>query len=241
MLCLVLYACTSTPDKDRKGVNPAATGFDPKNSDPAGVELADSIMAAMGGRAAWDDTRYITWTSGKRKITWDKHEGRVRIDLPDSTIYLLNLNTNEGRIQIKGKEEKDPAAVKRYLEKAKHILLNDSYALVMPFKLKEAGVTLRYLGTDLLETGVKCNVLQLTFSNHSREKYLVYADLSDNLVKQWAYYREATQDSATFVLPWDNYKRYGALLLSADRTGGKGPRDVRIDETLPDNIFNEFY
>jgi hypothetical protein len=68
----------------------------------------------------------------------------------------------------------------------------------------------------------------------------VYVDIADNLVKQWAYYRQATQDSANFVRPWDNYQRYGDILLSADRSDNSGPRNVKVFDTLPDATFTEF-
>lgn len=129
------------------------------------------------------------------------------------------------------------------LDRAKGIWINDSYWLLMPFKLKDTGVTLKYLGEDTTATGTKCNVLELTFKevgNTPENKYRVYVDLKDNLVKQWAYYKDAAQDSASQVWPWDNYKKYGDILLSADRSDNKGPRDVRIDEKLPDKVFNEF-
>ena len=62
LLAAVLYACsTKTPESSISGANPAAEGFDMANSDPAAVELADSIMAAMGGRENWDKTRFISW------------------------------------------------------------------------------------------------------------------------------------------------------------------------------------
>ena len=72
-----------------------------------------------------------------------------------------------------------------------------------------------------------------------RTKYHVYVDLADNLVKQWAYYSNASQDSATFVLPWDNYKKYGSILLSADRSEGGGPVGVSVDNNLSEKIFTE--
>ena len=128
------------------------------------------------------------------------------------------------------------------LSRAKNIWSNDAYWLVMPFKLKDSGVTLKYLGEDTLRTGDRCNVLQITYNNDGdmpRTKYHVYVDLADNLVKQWAYYSNASQDSATFVLPWDNYKKYGNILLSADRSEGSGPVGVSVDNSLSEKIFTE--
>lgn len=243
-LCMV--SCKQdNAEKNIDLYNPPAEGFDVANSDPAAVELADTIMAAMGGRKNWDETRFISWNFfGRRNLVWDKMQGRVRIEsMPDSTIYLVNLNTLKGRVQIKGEELKEADSLQKMLNKAKSIWINDSYWLVMPFKLKDSGLTLKYLGEDSISSGLKCNVLELTFKNVGdtpENKYRVYVDLQDNLVKQWAYYKEASQDSASQVWPWDNYKKYGNILLSADRSDKKGPGNVRVEEKLPDEVFTEF-
>jgi hypothetical protein len=246
LISIVLLGCSKqAPETALSDVNPPAEGFDLAHSDPAAVELADSIMAAMGGRANWDKTRFISWNFfGARDLVWDKHLGRVRIeDLKDSITYLVDLNTLEGRVNVKGQELTLPDSLKKMLNKAKSIWINDSYWLVMPFKLKDSGLTLKYMGEDTLKTGSKCNVLQLTFSNVGdtpQNKYLVYVDMADNLVKQWAYFNQANQDSANFTRPWDNYQKYGDILLSADRSDGGGPKNVSVDTALPENLFKEF-
>lgn len=230
---------------DDVGSNPPAPGFDLAHSDPAAVELADSVMEAMGGRKNWDETRYISWNFfGRRNLVWDKKDGHVRIEsMPDSTIYLVNINDMTGRVQIKGQELTEPDSLQKMLAKAKSIWINDSYWLVMPYKLKDTGVRLKYLGEDTTLSGLKANVMELTFENVGdtpNNKYRVYVDLKDNLVKQWAYYQDASQDSASQVWPFDNYKRYGKILLSADRSDNRGPRDVRVDEKLSPETFREF-
>jgi len=227
------------------GSNPPAPGFNIEDSDPAAVELADSIMVAMGGRKAWDETRFISWNFfGRRDLVWDKHTGDVRIEsAPDSTIYLVNINTMEGRVQVDGREVTEPDSLQKMLEKAKSMWINDSYWLVMPYKLKDTGVTLEYLGEDTTLTGVKANVVEVTFDkvgDTPENKYRIFVDLKDNLVKQWAYFKEASQDSASQVWPFDNYKKYGDILLSADRSDNRGPRNVRVDKKLPREVFTEF-
>ncbi|HYG19860.1 MAG TPA: hypothetical protein VD816_13070 [Ohtaekwangia sp.] len=244
LLLFVLGACMTKQEPAITG-NPAAEGFDVEHSDPAAVELADSVMAAMGGRNAWEKTRFISWNFfGRRNLVWDKHEGRVRIEAPaDSIIYLVNINSGEGRVQVKGQEIQPSDSLKTMLEQAKSIWINDSYWLVMPFKLKDTGVTLTYLGEDTIANGAKCNVVQITFKNVGdtpENKYHIFIDLKDNLVKQWSYFNQASQDSANFTRPWDNYRKYGDILLSADRSDNGGPRDVAVDETLSDKVFEEF-
>lgn len=241
------FAALAVAGCDRKvgESNPAAPGFDVENSDSQAVQLADSVMLAMGGRENWDKTRYISWNFfGRRDLIWDKHTGDVRIEShPDSTIYLVNVNTLEGRVQVKGTELTEPDSLQKMLAKAKSIWINDSYWLVMPFKLKDTGVTLKYLGEDTMLTGAPGEVLELTFrevGDTPQNKYRVYVDPQDNLVKQWAYYKDASQDSASQVWPFDNYQKYGNILLSANRSDNRGPRDVRVDEKLPRTLFTEF-
>lgn len=245
--CSMLFfmTCQQEQGHSASGSNPHAPGFDIAHSDPAAVELADSIMVAMGGRENWDKTRFISWNFfGRRDLVWDKQEGNVRIQSPgDSVVYLLNINDMKGRVQVKGQEITEADSLQKMLQKAKSIWINDSYWLVMPYKLKDTGVTLKYLGEDTTLTGLKCNVIELTFENVGdtpENKYQVYVDLKDNLVKQWAYFKDASQDSASQIWPWDNYKRYGKILLSADRSDNRGPRQVRVDEKLPKELFTDF-
>jgi hypothetical protein len=224
--------------------NPAADGFDVAHSDPAAVELADSIMLAMGGRKNWDNTRFISWNFfDRRDITWDKHSGNVRIESNrDSTIYLININTGEGRVQVKGAELTDQDSLKKMLDRAKAIWINDSYWLVMPFKLKDSGVTLKYLGEDSVQDNLY-NVLQLTFQNVGvtpQNKYMVYVDIHDKLVRHWSFFNKSDQDSANWTRPWDNYQEYGSILLSADRSDNGGPKRVSVAESMAETVFTSF-
>ncbi|MEO7987909.1 MAG: hypothetical protein ABI663_00105 [Chryseolinea sp.] len=243
--CLLLSCGKSKIEAPTPYENPSAEGFDLAHSDPAAVELADSVMAAMGGRKNWNETRFISWSaSDSRNLVWDKQLDRVRIEsLEDNTTYLFNTKTLEGKVQIKGQELTNPDSVKKKIAQAKSIFVKDSYWLVMPFKLKDSGVTLKYLGEDTLKTGGRCNVLELTFAsaeNKPQHKYNVFVDIKDNLVKQWAYYNEANKETADWVKAWDNYQSYGKILLSANRSEDGGPKNVKVDETLDDKLFLEF-
>ena len=101
-LLSLVWSCTPK-EKSLSEQNPPAEGFDLEGSDPAAIELADSIMHVLGGRENWDKTRFISWNFfGRRNLVWDKFKGRVRIEsLRDSIIYLTNVNTGEGRVQVK--------------------------------------------------------------------------------------------------------------------------------------------
>lgn len=224
--------------------NPAAEGFNAEASDEKAIRIADEVMEAMGGRKNWDDTRFIAWNFfGRRWLLWDKHSGDIRIESPsDSMVYLLNAFNDSGSVMKKGEELTHPDSLNKYLERGKAIWINDSYWLVMPFKLKDSGVTLQYLREDTTQVGKTADVLQLTFKevgNTPENKYLVYADKETHLITQWDYYQKASDEKERFSLPWLDYKRYGNILLSGDR-GGRHLTDIAVYENVPEGAFTSF-
>ena len=48
--------------------NPPAEGFDIEGSNPIAILLADQVMNNMGGRASWDNTRFISWNFFGRRL-----------------------------------------------------------------------------------------------------------------------------------------------------------------------------
>jgi len=223
--------------------NPAMEGFNEDASDQKAIEIADDVMEAMGGREAWEDTRYLAWNFfGARDLIWDRQTGDVRIESPgDSMIYIVNIHSMEGKVANNGVPITNEDTLQKYLKKARDMWINDSYWLVMPFKLKDTGVTLSYLGQDTTLKGNEAHVLQLEFKDVGvtpQNKYNVYVDPETDLVAQWAYFKSADQDTATAVWPWDNYQQYGDILLSGDRSDDKGPKNIKLPDTLPDDIFS---
>ena len=222
--------------------NPAASGFDTINSDAKAIKIADKVMEKMGGREAWDETKIIKWDFfGYRKLTWNKHTGDVRIqfDDTDSNILITNIFTHTGKVKLDGEEMLELDSVKKYTKLAESIWINDAYWLFMPFKLKDANTTLKYLEIDTTENGTYSHVLQLTFNeigDTPDNKYWVYVDTTEMLVNQWAYFTHYNDSVPRFVNPWDDYHQYGSILLS----GGRGKRQISEIEVL-DSISETFF
>lgn len=248
----ILFSCkTNNEQGDAKAEgevrqeNPAAEGFNLKNSDQKAIAIADKVMQAMGGRKSWDDTRYFTWNFfGARTLWWDKLKGDVRIEMhnADSTKILVNIFDNSGKVFLNGSESSNADSLTKYLDRGKGIWINDAYWLFMPFKLKDSGVTLKYVGEDTTQSGISSDVLQLTFENVGntpQNKYHVWVDKSDNLVKQWAFFRENDLGEPNFITPWIDYKKYGALLLAGDR-GQRKITDIEVPGRMDTSIFTEF-
>lgn len=243
LICLAcfLFSCEITGGDSK---NTAAAGFNIEDSDPEAVALADKVMEAMGGRDNWDDTRYIAWNFfGSRDLIWDKEEGDVRISIPaDELKIIVNVNTMEGMVEKEGLPVENPDSLQKYLQMGKDIWINDSYWLVMPFKLKDSGVTLKYLGEGVTASNDSASILNLTFENVGNtpeNKYHVYIDNNTNLVTQWAYFAEASQDSPNFEMPWLDYQNYGGILLSGDR-GERKLTNIKVLDSVPSHTFTSF-
>lgn len=244
-LCLLLLSLTLTvafaQKKNKKDPNPAAEGFNMAGSDAKAVELADEVMKAMGGRKAWDNTRYVSWNFfGSRRLTWDKWNGNVRIEgLRDGSLTLVNINTKQGKIFRNNAEITQPDSLTKYLGRGVSAWINDSYWLCMPYKLKDSGVTLKYLGEEKTDAGAAADVIQLTFEkvgDTPQNRYKVWIDKTSHLVVQWAYFQKAENEKPGFVNPWEDWTRHGNVLLS----GGRGQRkitEIKVLASLPETVF----
>lgn len=244
---LVFWSCTSNVEPGSniaaQPQNPAADGFDLEHSDEKAIAIADQVMEAMGGRKNWDQTRYLSWNFfGVRHLTWDKKTGNVRIQSNDSTIYQINVFEDSGKIMKEGELLTEPDSITKYVNRGKGIWINDSYWLVMPFKLKDSGVTLKYLREDTIAGGQKADVLELTFKevgNTPDNKYLVYVDQSDQLIKQWDFYSKASDAEPRISTPWIDYEQKGKILLSGNR-GRRNLSEIEVHDELPNSVFTTF-
>jgi hypothetical protein len=238
LLALGLAACSP------KIYNPAAEGFDATGSDAKAIAVADQVMQAMGGRQAWDDTRYITWNFfGSRQLLWDKHAGLCRVEwLKRPWKVVVNLNNGTGKVWLNGVPQNHPDTLAKYLDFGKRAWINDSYWLVMPFKLKDAGVTLKHLGTAQTEAGEAADLLQLTFAGVGvtpDNKYHIWANKKTHLVTQWAYFQKFSDEKPQLTNAWGGYKRCGKILLSAERGNRESSlHPVEVLDSVPPGAFD---
>ena len=247
LIWLALMACQQNKPDTAKDVNPPAAGFNLEGSDPQATQLADQVMTAMGGRKAWDNTRYLQWNFfGARRHLWDKHTGWVRIDNQRNDLeIILNINREPltGQVYKDGAVVTNQDSVNYYLERGRRMWINDSYWLVMPFKLKDNGVTLEYVGTDTTISGDPAEVIRLTFEAVGvtpQNAYHVWITPSDSLVKQWAYYADANDSAAVFARIWGDYRQIGNILLSGDRGNDRWLTEIEVLDEVPSNVFESF-
>ncbi|WPR70838.1 hypothetical protein SLW70_12975 [Flavobacterium sp. NG2] len=206
--------------------------------------IVNQMLKAMGGIKNYNNTHFIQWEFGKRKLYWDKWSGDVRVESPENNqCILVNVNTLKGKVFENGILVEDEAKTNKLLNQAKNWWINDSYWLVMPWKLQDPGVTLTYIKTDILPNGKTADVLQMTFNAVGvtpDNKYWVYVDQEDHLIKQWSFYKNFNDAEPQFTRAWDNYQKTGEILLSFDRSkGAGGPRNVIVSSNLDSAIFTK--
>jgi len=209
-------------------------------SDPKALEIADKVMAALGGQENYDQTRFITWRFfGRRLHVWDKHTGMDRFENGKGLTVILNVNTKVGKAWENGAAIEDEARLAEVLQKGYEAWINDSYWLVMPYKLKDPGVTLRYTREDQTADGRPAEVLTMTFDSVGvtpENKYEIFVDKETNLVTQWNFFSKADDAEPRFTTPWGHWEKHGSIMLSADRGEGQHT-DVAVLEQLPDGVY----
>jgi len=244
----VTFACQQnkqeTQEEPTKETASELPAFTPENSDSKAISLADKVMKAHGGKENWDNTRYIAWNFlGARDLVWDKFTGNVRIDFPsENSTYLININEDTGRVKIGDRELRKSDSLDQYIERGKQIWVNDSYWLVFPFKFKDPGVQLKYVGQDTTLTGKEAEVISLTFEKVGftpQNKYNAYIHPETHRILQWDYYKNANDSAASFSNEWSAYKKYGDLYLSSGR-GERALGDIKVAQEWDEKVFEEF-
>ncbi len=233
----------------------AASPASEKAADPKAVAVADRVMQALGGAEAWNKTRYLRFdfavdrggkTVVRRSHTWDKWTGRYRLEATtrerEAYVVLMDIDTKDGRAWRKGAELSGEEA-RKYLDQAHAVWVNDTYWLLMPYKMKDPGVVLALDGEDK-QGGEAWDKLRLSFDNVGltpNDKYWAYVNRKTGLVDRWDYVLKG-EDKPPTTFAWRNWKKYGSVMLADDR---HNPADgtriyfpvLEAPDSLADTVF----
>lgn len=219
----------------------------------------DSVMAALGGERAWERTRYLKfrWNVYRdgalvsdRTHHWDRFDGDYRLDMmvggsdaQHPVTVLFNVNTRDGAAYM-GAERVDDAMADSLVERAYAMFINDSYWLLMPYKWRDPGVRLEYLGPESDEDG-DWQVFHLSFEGVGLtpgDQYWVYvSDDAPHLVGKWRYHLQSMDERGSFIY-WRNWQPFGDIMLATLREGSTGGfriefKEIEASRSVPDGVF----
>ncbi len=241
----ILFSCQDNSNKEVQDTQESLPEFPTDYntlSDAKAISLAKEVLTASGGYNNWLNTRYIAWTFfNSRRLIWDKFDNKARIkSLKDDYEAIVNTTDTSGSVFYRGALLNHPDSLNKYLDRAYKIWINDSYWLVLPFKLLDPGVTLKYIGKDTTQQGIKSDVIELTFEEVGvtpDNKYQVWIGEESKLVTQWSFYRKSADQDPLFINIWDDYYKRGNLFLSSSRGDGRSLEDIKVLDTIDENIF----
>ncbi|SFG74441.1 hypothetical protein [Pontibacter chinhatensis] len=226
LLCLLLLplACAQSPEEKAQ-------------------RIAREVIDNMGGEKGWNDTRYLAWTFNDQYQVWDKQQHRFRWEM-DSLVAVISTDTKDGKVYVAGRELQEGEEKQKLLERAYALWINNSYWLVMPFKLLDPGVNLTYLGEGKTMDGAPADILEMTFNEVGltpQNKYHVWVDKEQGLVTQWAFYRNYNDAEPSFTRRWSDYRDYGSIKLASDRSNPESDfklPHIAAPAKVPDEVFN---
>jgi hypothetical protein len=175
--------------------------------------LADQVMKASGAER-WPQVKRVEFTfnvdvDGKAQLVakhdWDLVAGTDAVTWNGQTVIVKLADPNQS--------EQTKAAFQRWT--------NDSYWLLAPLKLRDAGVKLSYQGERQEEgKGKKSLVLHVSFERVGltpTDQYNLYIDPETHLLRAWDYIPEPRKKmNAT----WFAYRTYDGLTLATDHMMG---------------------
>ncbi len=232
-----------------EGITAAPPG---SGSDSKAIAIANQVINAMGGKEAWSNTRYIRFTFfGFRTHHWDKWTDRYRVEWKDrrsgdTNVVLMNLKTKEGEAFVNGRkvQGEDLAALLRSGDRA---WANDTYWLLMPYKLQDPGVTLKYDGEETIG-GVTYDKLHLSFDEGvgftPGDEYWAYINRETHLMDQWRFLLQPRGEEgrrSEGVYKWIEWQKYGNIMISSERESADGNtrelQNIAVFDTLDDSVF----
>lgn len=181
----VLAACMPTPPADPKA---------------RATEIAGQVMDALGGQRAWDGLRGLRWSFGvsvndsvksERRHSWDKSTGQHRVEGvnragQEFVIFHTVGDTTQGSAWVDGVAIEGDS-LHKLVKRAEALWINDTYWMLMPYKLRDPGVTLAWAG-DTTIAQQHFDRLALSFDNVGMtpgDRYWVWVERNSRRVTRW--------------------------------------------------------
>ncbi|MBI5836900.1 MAG: hypothetical protein HZB25_06635 [Candidatus Eisenbacteria bacterium] len=263
LLLVTLSFCTpGARAADPASPAPAPHEFDPKGSDPKALDVVDQAMHALGMPGSWRSARYIEFSFGQargdsllgppRRHCWDTWTNRYRLEGTARAVgkryVILFTDVNDpktAKVWLEGQLQTEDTTVTKFATSGHGAFINDTYWLLMPYKMKDPGVHLGWAGMQHdSASGRELETVELSFDNVGltpKDHYMVSLDPATHMVVKWKYINGANP-SQTMVTRWQDWKDVGPLKLSERRPIEGAPisivfRDVTVSSEVKEAAF----
>ena len=223
-------------------------GAEKADSDRRAIQVADQVMKALGGEPRWQALRGIAWTfenargdtirPGGRRHMWDKHSGMHRVEgrnrQGQSYVIIHHLDRGDGKAWMDG-EAIEGDSLAKLVKRAKSLWTNDTYWMLMPYKLRDPGVRLRYDG-EVKEGGVTWDKLALSFEEVGEtpgDRYWVFVNRANHRVEKWEFVLEGDPPPAK-TWTWEGWEQHGGLWFPTAHRSGENTLYTRAVEVMTD-------
>lgn len=211
-------------------------------TDRTARRLAEATIDQMGGLKSWNDHRFVVWDIFGESHYWDKWNGDFRWQR-DSLLVLMNIQTKQGKAFVNGKEVRDPVRSMQLVNRGYERWVNNSYWLLMPYKLLDPGVDLHYVGIDTADGGQVSDVIDLTFNNVGltpNNRFRVFIDKKSGMICQWEYFKNRDDKEPGFIRPWNQWEEYDGMWLATGRGDqNHNVTNLALPKSLPRSVFTD--
>lgn len=233
---------------------PSPGSAETADSDPRAVRIADRVMDALGGKAKWERMPCLAWTFESALRDSVRAGGRRHLWAPASGWHRVEGRTRQGQSYVMihrvgqpgGKAWVDGAAIEgdsleTLLKRARSLWTNDTYWMLMPYKLRDPGVRLAYAG-EAVEGGVTYDKLALSFENVGEtpgDRYWVFVNRANHRVERWEYVLQDSEPPPR-AWSWEGYEQRGGLWFPTIHRSGEQAiftRNVDVMEEFPAQAF----
>jgi hypothetical protein len=120
--------------------------------------------------------------------------------------------------------------------------VNDTYWIIMPFKLRDNGTRLKYVRTHEDTNGATYDVLELSFMPNvgltPQDKYWLYVNAKTHLIDRWEYVLTG-QKPPPQGSTWESWTPIGPIQLSLARRFEGKTAMLRFDNVATPATMNE--
>jgi hypothetical protein len=221
------------------------------NAETVWKEMTD----AMGGQATWDRLPYIRFdfvvTRDGKEIArfrhwWDRAHSRCRVEGPDEkgrvVAAIVDLKTRKGKSFTDGISDTDSSNIANIVQNGYERWVNDTYWLMMPFKMRDPGSHLKYARSEVKPKGEAYDVLELSFDAGvgltPKDRYWLFVNKKTHLIDRWEMVLQG-QKPPPQGFTWEQWTAIGPVRLSLERRMVGKSTVIRLENVAAPAMMDE--